>query len=145
MLTCSTAVINGFFISTEDEKAFLMPTYNTRYAEETDAARDAMAAAMPGVTIIDVPTDSLIAWGGAIHCVTKTIPVQAWPDPCNDPYDFNDDDCVVIDTGSSDTGTAADKRSKKEEEAGCGCATSSHGAYWLFLIALVFPWTRRRC
>jgi len=135
-------VINGFFASTEEEKVFLMPTYNLRYPDETAAAREAMAAAMPGVTIVDVPADSVITWGGAIHCVVKTIPVQAWPSPCSDPYDFNDDDCIIEDTGepmaSDFDGDDAD------EKAGCGCSSARTGIGWAFLPALLLPWMRRR-
>ena len=136
-------VINGFFVSTEDEKAFMMPTYNVRYPEETAAAREAMAAAMPDVTIIDVPTDSLIAYGGAIHCVTKTVPVQAWPDPCNDPYDFNDTECVTEDSDTGDTAEPTPGTPKEEKEEGCGCATTAPASPWALLLALAIPLRRR--
>jgi agmatine deiminase len=138
-------VINGYFANTADEKVFLMPTFNTRYSGETAAAREAMEAAMPGVTIVDVPTDSLIAYGGAIHCVVKSIPLQAWPDPCGDPYDFNDDACVSADTGSADTGGPLKNAPRGEEPAGCGCSTGGSQAPWPLLLGLLLPWVRRRC
>jgi agmatine deiminase len=138
-------VINGYFASTDAEKVFLMPTFNIRYPDETEAAREAMVAAMPGVTIVDVPTDSLIAYGGAIHCVVKSIPVQAWPDPCSDPYDFNDIACEETDTGSEDTGEKSTGAPKGEEDKGCGCSTSGSSTPWLLLLGLILPLVRRRC
>ncbi len=101
-------VINGFFVNTSDgTKTFYMPTYYEEYPLQTSAALDAMEAAMPGTEIIEVPADELILYAGAIHCVVKTIPVTEWPNPCEDPYAFNDDDprCEEAD---ADTDTDAD-------------------------------------
>jgi len=88
----------------------------------------------------------LIGYGGAIHCVVKSIPVQAWPDPCSDPYDFNDIACDEKDTGSDDTGDEAIDAPKGEEEKGCGgCSTSGTRTPWPLLLGLILPLVRRRC
>jgi len=137
-------VINGFFASTADEKVFLMPTYYENYPEETAEAREALVAAMPGVTVIDVPADDVITWGGAIHCVTKTVPTLSWPNPCTDPYDFNDGDCDA-DTASPDSGAPElSGEDSDEEKSGCGCSNAGHAGGWALFAAVLLPWFRRR-
>ena len=42
---------------------------------EDAAAKAAYEQGLPGVTVVQVPTDDSIVAGGAIHCVTQTIPV----------------------------------------------------------------------
>jgi len=52
----------------------LMPTYSGHSAEES-AAKAAYAEGMKGVTVVGIPADQSIRDGGAVHCVTQTIPV----------------------------------------------------------------------
>ena len=42
---------------------------------EDAAAKAAYEQGLPGVTVVQVPSDDSIVAGGAIHCVTQTIPV----------------------------------------------------------------------
>ena len=113
-----------------------------------------MEAAMPGVTIVDVPADDVITYGGAIHCVTKTIPVLAWPSPCTDGYDFNDEDCTTDsgdpnsgdpnsgDPSSGDPSFSSDE--DDEEKVGCGCSSTGQPGSLAILCAFLLPWYRRR-
>jgi MYXO-CTERM domain-containing protein len=144
-------VINGFFLNREDgTKTFYMPTYYDRYPDETATALIAMEAAMPGVEIIEIPADDLILLAGAIHCVMKTIPVAAWPSPCDDSYDFNDDDPRCDEDEDDDTGIEnnddpegdglGDETSGDETDEyakGCSCATATASPWGLSLLFLV--------
>ena len=100
-------VINGFFANTDTGQRFLMPTYYESYPTQTAEALAAMEAAMPGVEIVEIPSDDLITYGGSLHCVVKTVPTERWPNPCDDVYAFNDDD-PRCDEPDPDTGTAPD-------------------------------------
>ena len=103
-----------------------------------------MVAAMPGVTIVDVPADGVITYGGAIHCVVKTIPTQAWPDPCNDLYDFNDADCTPEDTGEPKTDTPTADDDGDEMKLSCACSSAGSAGGWALMGALLLTWGRRR-
>lgn len=52
----------------------LMPTYSGHPTEEA-AAKAAYSEGMSGVTVVGIPADQSIRDGGAVHCVTQTIPV----------------------------------------------------------------------
>ncbi|OGS46842.1 MAG: hypothetical protein A3J79_14405 [Elusimicrobia bacterium RIFOXYB2_FULL_62_6] len=51
----------------------LMPSYSGKTKENAEAEA-AYKAGMPGVTVIQINSDSSITAGGSIHCVTQTIP-----------------------------------------------------------------------
>ncbi|MCX5792193.1 MAG: agmatine deiminase family protein [Elusimicrobia bacterium] len=55
-------------------KVAIIPSYSGHSAEEA-AAKAAYEAGIPGVTVVQVPSDDSITAGGSIHCVTQTIPV----------------------------------------------------------------------
>ena len=48
---------------------------NCQVLVKSAAAEAAYEQGLPGVTVVQVPTDDSIVDGGAIHCVTQTIPV----------------------------------------------------------------------
>ncbi|MHB0996011.1 MAG: agmatine deiminase family protein [Elusimicrobiales bacterium] len=52
----------------------IISSFAGRQAEDA-AAKAAYEQGLPGVTVVQVPSDSSIVAGGAIHCVTQTIPV----------------------------------------------------------------------
>ncbi len=53
---------------------YLVPTYNEHTAYQVEALT-VLEAAMPGVTLVNIPSDNIIPWGGAIHCTTRSKPV----------------------------------------------------------------------
>jgi len=57
-------------------EAYLVPTFTEHSAYQLDAM-NVLAAALPGVTTVSVPSDSIMPWGGAIHCTTRSKPVGA--------------------------------------------------------------------
>ena len=59
--------------STIVNKAAIIPSFSGHSQEEA-AAKAAYEAGIPGVTVVQVPSDDSITAGGAIHCVTQTIP-----------------------------------------------------------------------
>ncbi|MDP6931516.1 MAG: agmatine deiminase family protein [Myxococcota bacterium] len=107
--------INGFFVDYGDESFFLMPWYPESYPDESDAGLVAMQEALPDHEVIPIAADELITLGGALHCVVKSMPTLQWPRPCEDVYDFNDDDprCAVAETD------------EEKGFLGCACATTS--------------------
>ena len=61
--------VNGIHV----HDAFLMPSYyETPTATETKAA-DALAAAMPGVSVIRIPAAEMADLGGALHCAVMGV------------------------------------------------------------------------
>ena len=65
-------------------RVVLRTHFRARYPGKTNNALTAMRAAMPGVEIIEVPSENVITFGGALHCLVKTVPIEEWPDPCDD-------------------------------------------------------------
>jgi len=55
-------------------KVAIIPSY-AGHATEEAAAKAAYEAGIPGVTVVQVPSDESITAGGSIHCVTQNIPV----------------------------------------------------------------------
>lgn len=54
-------------------KVAIIPSYSGHSQEEA-AAKAAYEAGIPGVTVVQVPSDDSITAGGSIHCTTQTIP-----------------------------------------------------------------------
>ena len=54
-------------------KVAILPSYSGHPDEEA-AAKAAYEAGIPGVTVVQVPSNESIVDGGSIHCVTQTIP-----------------------------------------------------------------------
>ena len=52
----------------------LMPSYS-RYSEENAQSEAAYKAGMPGVSVVQINSDSSIRLGGSIHCVTQSVPM----------------------------------------------------------------------
>lgn len=52
---------------------FLMPTYFQTATRTEDRAADALAAAMPGVTVVRIPAAEMADLGGALHCAVTGI------------------------------------------------------------------------
>lgn len=58
----------------------LVPTYAAHAAHQAEAMA-AWAAAMPGWVHVPVESGEIITWGGAMHCISRTLPVAtptAW-------------------------------------------------------------------
>ncbi|MBU1238594.1 agmatine deiminase family protein [Myxococcota bacterium] len=91
---------------------YLIPVY----ADESTQQGDAIAAlqmAIPGVTIIPVPSDEIITYGGAVHCTTRTRPsgtAATLDDPeylCGGHSQCDDctDECALGETGCNIDGS----------------------------------------
>ncbi|MBI4803047.1 MAG: agmatine deiminase family protein [Elusimicrobia bacterium] len=65
----------------------LIPSYSG-HARENAQARAAYEAGMPGVTVVSIPSDDSITSGGAIHCVTQTIPAFTGHNPSGKDLPF---------------------------------------------------------
>lgn len=53
--------------------SFLMPSYFDKPTPTESRAADALAAAMPGVTVVRIPTAQMADLGGALHCAVLGI------------------------------------------------------------------------
>ncbi len=93
-------------------EAYLVPTFTEHSAYELDAMA-VLATALPGIATVSVPSDSIMPWGGAIHCTTRSKPVGApyqaatEPDYLCDGAPFCDDctsECTADEVGCMDNG-----------------------------------------
>jgi agmatine/peptidylarginine deiminase len=86
---------------------YLIPTYDDETTNEADAI-SVLEMALPGVTVVAVPSDVIIGFGGAVHCTTRTrpvgTPVVLTEDPayqCDGHSQCDDctDECAIDQTG----------------------------------------------
>ena len=60
------AYLNG----TRIDDVYLVPSYRAVPRALQRRAYKALQAAMPGVTLVPVPSDEMVELGGAVHCIT---------------------------------------------------------------------------
>lgn len=125
--------INGLHVRTADTHIYLVPVYtdDTEYEEEALAA---IADAMPGVEIVPIDSTELITWAGAVHCITKMVPVESWPLACEDAWDFNDEGCFP----------EPEPEPEPEEKSGLFACATGPAAPGLLLPLVLLAVRRRR-
>ncbi|MGM0596493.1 MAG: agmatine deiminase family protein [Myxococcota bacterium] len=91
---------------------YLMPVYDDENSNQVEAV-NVLQNALPSVQIIPIPSDTIITWGGAIHCITRSRPEAIPFVPAEDPdylcggdpvCDDCEDECAAEETGCLENG-----------------------------------------